>query len=78
MNLDGGGSTALVIGDSIVNAPSDAGGERPVGNVVAITRRTAKQRDPERRLLPRRHGRVPSCVMPVRRDTAAAGGARPR
>lgn len=78
MNLDGGGSTALVIGDSIVNAPSDAGGERPVGNVVAITRRAATHRDPERRVLPRRHGPVPSCVMPVRRDTAAAGGARPR
>ena len=78
MNLDGGGSTALVVGDSVVNAPSDAGGERPVGNVVAITRRTAGQRDAERRVLPRRNGRVPSCVMPVRRDTAAAEAARPR
>jgi hypothetical protein len=78
MNLDGGGSTALVVRDSIVNAPSDTSGERPVGNVVAITRRTAAKRDPERRVLPRRSGSVPSCVMPVRRDTAAAGLARPR
>jgi hypothetical protein len=73
MNLDGGGSSALVVRDSIVNVPSDTSGERPVGNVVAITRRTAAKRDPERRVLPRRSGSVPSCVMPVRRDTAAAG-----
>src|SRR5687767_7445502 len=72
MNLDGGGSTALVVRDSIVHKPSDTSGERPVGNVVAITRRTAERRDPERRVLPRRNGSVPSCVLPVRRDTAAA------
>lgn len=76
MNLDGGGSTALVIRDSIANAPSDTSGERPVGNVVAITRRAAERRDPERRVLPRRNGSVPSCVLPARRDTAAAA-ARP-
>jgi hypothetical protein len=78
MNLDGGGSTALVIRDSIVNAPSDTSGERPVGNVVAVARRTAEHRAPDRRVLPRRNGSVPSCVLPVRRDTATAGAARPR
>ena len=71
MNLDGGGSTALVVRDSIVNTPSDANGERPVGNVVAITRRTAPG-TPERRVQPRKSGSVASCVLPTPRDTAAA------
>ena len=78
MNLDGGGSTALVVRDSIVNTPSDTSGERPVGNVVAITRRTAAQTDPERRVLPRKSGSVASCVLPPPRDTAAAATNRPR
>jgi hypothetical protein len=72
VNLDGGGSTALVVRDSIVNTPSDTSGERAVGNVVAITRRAPKEPAMERRALPRRSGAVPSCVMPTRRDTAAA------
>jgi Phosphodiester glycosidase len=36
LNLDGGGSTTMVIGDSVVNHPSDAGGERAVGNALVI------------------------------------------
>ena len=43
LNLDGGGSTTMVLPDStarpklrIVNRPSDKEGERPVGNAVAI------------------------------------------
>ena len=76
MNLDGGGSTALVVRDSIVNKPSDANGERPVGNVVAITRRGAPAAAQERRALPRQSGSVASCVLPTPRDTAAA--ARPQ
>jgi len=78
MNLDGGGSTALVVRDSIVNKPSDASGERPVGNVVAITRRTTAQRDLARRVLPRKSGSVASCVLPAPRDTAAAAAGRPQ
>ena len=78
MNLDGGGSTALVVRDSIVNRPSDASGERPVGNVIAITRRTGDPSDPERRVLPRKSGSIASCVLPVRRDSAAAPGRPPR
>lgn len=35
MNLDGGGSTAMWIGDRIVNVPSD-GPERKVGNHLAV------------------------------------------
>lgn len=45
LNLDGGGSTTMVVrarGDSgrfqVVNKPSDAEGERPVGNALAIAR----------------------------------------
>jgi hypothetical protein len=71
MNLDGGGSTALVVRDSIVNKPSDATGERAVGNVVAITRR-ATSGATERRVQPRKPGSVASCVLPTPRDTAAA------
>jgi hypothetical protein len=37
LNLDGGGSTALVIRQRLVNRPSDASGERAVGNVLALT-----------------------------------------
>lgn len=35
INLDGGGSTELVVKDRLVNSPSD-GKERPVGSVLAI------------------------------------------
>ncbi|MFG6114165.1 phosphodiester glycosidase family protein [Halobacillus sp. MO56] len=36
MNLDGGGSTTMAIGNELVNQPSDASGERPVGNAIVI------------------------------------------
>ena len=36
LNLDGGGSTALVLGDSVVSRPSDAAGERPVANALLL------------------------------------------
>ena len=36
MNLDGGGSTTLVINDTIVNSPTDPTGERPVGNCLLL------------------------------------------
>ena len=35
MNLDGGGSSAMWVGDAIVNQPSD-GTERKVGNHLAV------------------------------------------
>jgi exopolysaccharide biosynthesis protein len=38
LNLDGGGSSALVLRDSPVNRPSDATGERPVVNALALVR----------------------------------------
>ncbi len=45
VNLDGGGSTAMVVRDAatgtvrVVNKPSDAAGERPVGDALAVTGR---------------------------------------
>jgi hypothetical protein len=39
MNLDGGGSTTMVVGGTIVNVPSDAAGEREVGSALAIIRK---------------------------------------
>jgi len=41
LNLDGGGSTALVVGARPVNRPSDATGERPVVNALALVRDAA-------------------------------------
>ena len=63
LNLDGGGSTTLVLGDSIANTPSDPSGERPVGDVIVVTRgakratRTAPAAQP-----------VESCVQGGNRD----------
>jgi hypothetical protein len=36
INLDGGGSTAMVIGGSLISRPSDPSGERPVGDAIVI------------------------------------------
>lgn len=45
LNLDGGGSTAMVVGGRLVTHPSDATGERPVGDALLV--------------LPRRSSRAP-------------------
>jgi hypothetical protein len=39
INLDGGGSTTMVVNGTVITRPSDAAGERPVGDAVLITRR---------------------------------------
>ena len=39
MNFDGGGSTTMVVGGKVVNAPSDAEGERAVGNALMLVLR---------------------------------------
>ena len=39
MNLDGGGSTTLVIDGKLANRPSDAAGERAVGNAILVRER---------------------------------------
>ncbi|MGW1887699.1 phosphodiester glycosidase family protein [Streptomyces sp. NPDC001970] len=36
LNLDGGGSTTMVVGGSVVNMPSDAAGERPVSDTIQV------------------------------------------
>ena len=36
MNLDGGGSTAMVVNGTLVSHPSDATGERPVGDGILV------------------------------------------
>jgi exopolysaccharide biosynthesis protein len=38
LNFDGGGSTTMVIGGAVVNVPSDATGEREVGNALLVVR----------------------------------------
>lgn len=39
INLDGGGSTTMFLDGRVVNNPSDAGGERRVGDAIIVTRR---------------------------------------
>jgi uncharacterized protein YigE (DUF2233 family) len=39
LNLDGGGSSVMVVGGTPVNRPSDTAGERPVVNALALVRR---------------------------------------
>jgi len=36
MNLDGGGSSTIVVGDRVVNQPSDETGERPVADALVV------------------------------------------
>ncbi|MFD5112163.1 phosphodiester glycosidase family protein [Streptomyces sp. NPDC058391] len=36
LNLDGGGSSAMVVGGKLVNITSDATGERPVGDTIQV------------------------------------------
>lgn len=36
INLDGGGSTTMVIHNKVVNRPSDEAGERPVGDAILV------------------------------------------
>ena len=64
LNLDGGGSTALVVRDSVVSSPSDPTGERAVGDVLLVTRAAAAGPS---RSLPARES-VQSCVLAGARD----------
>ena len=42
INLDGGGSTTMVIRNKIINKPSDATGERPVSDAILVFSRGVK------------------------------------
>jgi len=44
INLDGGGSTTMVIKNRIVNKPSDTSGERPVSDAILVFSREARNR----------------------------------
>jgi exopolysaccharide biosynthesis protein len=37
INLDGGGSTTMVVNGQVISHPSDATGERPVGDALLIS-----------------------------------------
>ncbi len=39
LNLDGGGSTTMVVSGEVVNSPSDSAGERAVANVLLVVKR---------------------------------------
>ena len=39
LNLDGGGSTTMVVNNKVVNSPSDMTGERKVGNCIVLIRK---------------------------------------
>ena len=41
VNLDGGGSTTMVVRNTVVNRPSDQTGERPVANALLVVRSDA-------------------------------------
>ena len=42
LNLDGGGSTTMVINNKVVNNPSDSTGERKVGNCLVLIKKPVK------------------------------------
>lgn len=44
LNLDGGGSTTLVVGEALANRPSDEGGERPVSDALVVLPPTSTPR----------------------------------
>lgn len=44
LNFDGGGSTTLVIDGRVVNAPTDASGEREVGNALLVRQQQRQRR----------------------------------
>ncbi|MDQ5874110.1 MAG: phosphodiester glycosidase family protein [Actinomycetota bacterium] len=39
VNLDGGGSTTLTIGEELASRPSDEEGERPIGDALLLLNR---------------------------------------
>ena len=45
MNLDGGGSTTMVVHNKIVNKPSDQTGERPVSDAILVFRSQSERNE---------------------------------
>jgi exopolysaccharide biosynthesis protein len=48
INLDGGGSSAMVLEGKLINRPSDAGGERAVSDALLVVERETARRGGER------------------------------
>ena len=46
LNLDGGGSTTMVVGEQVINRPSDPTGERPVVNALLVIADTRNEERP--------------------------------
>ena len=46
LNLDGGGSTTMVVSEQVVNKPSDPTGERPVANALLVVADTWDEERP--------------------------------
>ena len=46
LNLDGGGSTTMVVGEEVVNSPSDPTGERPVANALLVVASQGEEDNP--------------------------------
>ena len=70
VNLDGGGSAAMVVDGAVVSAPSDSAGERTVGNLLVVTRPAAGRRCPAplpRPAEPPRYDRRDPDTRPARR-----------
>ena len=44
INLDGGGSTTMVINNKLMNKPSDSTGERPVSDAILIFQKTVERK----------------------------------
>ena len=49
MNMDGGGSTTMVVHGKVVNRPSDQAGERPVGSALLVVVGDSTAKPPTRR-----------------------------
>ncbi len=77
LNLDGGGSTALVVGDSVASSPSDSTGERPVGDAIVITRQPPGAAGYRLRTKPATE-RVASCITSGTRDPDRLPAKSPR
>ncbi|MES2124647.1 MAG: phosphodiester glycosidase family protein [Gemmatimonadota bacterium] len=52
LNLDGGGSSTLIVAGEVVNRPSDREGPRAIGNALLVGRPTSRRGAPRRRRSP--------------------------
>jgi hypothetical protein len=70
LNLDGGGSTTMVVRGRVLNRPSDARGERPVGSAILVHRADDVEREPAAGWTPSE--RAASVALAT--DAASTGG----